>query len=259
MRKLGLKPDTPDIRDKMYTARGVIKAKVVLPDSATLEGYFLDVRDQGDIGSCSAFAVTSVVDALYRLKFSEAGLRHVSVPPAAPLFTYYVTRELENNVGRDDGATMRGAIKSVNTYGASYEELWPYDVNHVHTKPTDQAYEVALKRQAVKYERVRQNEYDLCYCIVRNFAVVFGASIYPSFYTAPDGVIPIPQRSERLDGGHALVIVGYDAKARYFVVRNSWGKDWGQDGYCLMPFDYILDSNLACDFWTINLMEDDEN
>ena len=45
--------------------------------------------------------------------------------------------------------------------------------------------------------------------------------------------------------------VGYDETKRVFIVRNSWGSDWGLNGYCLMPFEYLLNPQLAGDFWTV--------
>jgi len=54
---------------------------------------------------------------------------------------------------------------------------------------------------------------------------------------------------------HAVLVVGYDESQQRFLVRNSWGKQWGMGGYFTMPYAYLLDSNLSDDFWTIRLTE----
>ena len=52
-------------------------------------------------------------------------------------------------------------------------------------------------------------------------------------------------------GGHAVVAAGYDQAEGRFLVRNSWGAQWGMGGYFTMPFQYLTDPMLAADFWTI--------
>jgi C1A family cysteine protease len=48
--------------------------------------------------------------------------------------------------------------------------------------------------------------------------------------------------------------VGYDDKPQRFLVRNSWGAEWGQEGYFTIPYAYLTNSNLSDDFWTIRLI-----
>ena len=50
--------------------------------------------------------------------------------------------------------------------------------------------------------------------------------------------------------------VGYDNSQKVFIIRNSWGNEWGDNGYFYMPYAYISNSNLASDFWTIQLVND---
>lgn len=54
---------------------------------------------------------------------------------------------------------------------------------------------------------------------------------------------------------NCVVLVGYDDSARRFIVRNSWGTDWGQLGYFTMPYDYALNPDLSSDFKTIRLVK----
>lgn len=61
----------------------------------------------------------------------------------------------------------------------------------------------------------------------------------------------MPGPKEKFEGGHAVMAVGYDDETERFIVRNSWGADWGQNGYFTMPYEYVENRKLADDFWTI--------
>jgi hypothetical protein len=85
---------------------------------------------------------------------------------------------------------------------------------------------------------------------------VFGTVIPQRCYleAATTGVVPTPTAEERGDpmqGGHSMLIVGYDNTERMFIVRNSWGEEWGDHGYCKIPFDVMDACSRAEDFWVI--------
>ena len=65
----------------------------------------------------------------------------------------------------------------------------------------------------------------------------------------------MPSPGEGIQGGHAVMAVGYDDTAKRFIIRNSWGTDWGLKGYFTMPYEYLMTENLSDDFWTIRLVE----
>lgn len=90
--------------------------------------------------------------------------------------------------------------------------------------------------------------------------VVVAISIFQSFETgrSPDGVVPVPDLTrDRGFGGHAVLIVGYHRQQQLFCVRNSWGSNWGNNGYFFLPFGYFTayDGILTSDLWTIDTID----
>jgi C1A family cysteine protease len=89
--------------------------------------------------------------------------------------------------------------------------------------------------------------------INNNKPVVFGMTIYESFMDLNERIstVTFPSRKERNLGGHAMCMVGYDLNKRLFLAKNSFGSDWGDNGYCWIPFDYI--EKEAYDIWTFEI------
>jgi len=95
-------------------------------------------------------------------------------------------------------------------------------------------------------------------CLAAGYPFVFGVTVYESFEgdaVAKSGVLLMPLPTEKTVGGHAVLAVGYNDAKQVFVIRNSWGSDWGQKGHFTIPYAYLLDPNLADDFWTIRVVE----
>lgn len=171
------------------------------------------------------------------------------------LFVYYNERVLEDTVLSDAGAEIRDGIKTLAAQGACDEKLWPYDITQFAVKPPQNCYDQALNFKAITYFNINQTLTDMQSCLAEGNPFVFGWSVY-SYFESPEmnttGILKLPISSESLLGGHACLCVGYDNTSKMFLIRNSWGLSWGPfAGYFYMPYEYILDPQLASDFWKV--------
>jgi len=253
--RYGWLPDLPDHRDHIFAAPAEVLAK--LPRKIDLTRKCPEIYDQGAIGSCTANAISGAIE------FDQMKQQLPEVFTPSRLFIYYNERAMENTINEDSGAMIRDGIKSVAKEGACPETMWPYDPTpfppnpHLTKKPSRRCYQEALRHTAVEYQRLPRNISQMKGCLASGYPFVFGFTVYESFESdevADTGKVPMPSLSEHVLGGHAVLAVGYGDKEGRFQMRNSWGTDWGSNGYFTMPYAYLLDDNLSDDFWKITLV-----
>jgi C1A family cysteine protease len=284
---LGWLPDYPDFRDltiendevstrlrrlgqkdsvkKMLSKTGAPKlTKSKIPESVSLVNWFSPVEDQGQLGSCTANAGVGMVEYFERRAFGK----HTD---ASRLFLYKATRNLMHETG-DTGAFLRTTMGAMVLFGIPPEEYWPYNEADFDKEPSAFCYAFAQNYQAISYYRLDPpgtKNTDLLNQIKVNLSVgfpsMFGFTVYSSIEQADEtgGKIPYPTRGDKILGGHAIVVAGYDDKMKIknsaasakettgaFLIRNSWGKSWGDKGYGWLPYDYVL-KGLADDWWSL--------
>jgi len=238
--------DLPDARDFAYAAP-LLRFPQGLPPSVDLRSECPPLYDQGQLGSCTANAIGGAIEFDQRKQGTQE-----FVP--SRLFIYYNERVIEGTVNQDSGAQIRDGIKSVATLGVPPETDWPYDISKFAQEPPPSAFADAKMDLVTVYARVAQNLVQMQGCLASGYPFVFGFTVYDSFESdavAQTGNVPMPIPAENVLGGHAVVAVGYDNTKRVFIVRNSWGPEWGAKGYCYMPYEYLLTPSYSSDFWTI--------
>lgn len=241
IRAYGWIPDRPDQRDYRYSA---IKPVVRLPKKVDLRSLCSKVEQQGSLGSCTAQALAG------NLEFLDNAVDG-AYADVSRLFIYYNERALMDTVDYDSGASLRDGIKTLKNDGACAEKSWPYVIRNFDDKPPVKCYAEAKVHCIESYHRINTLS-EMLVCLADGFPFVFGFTVYESFDTPmvkKTGIVVMPKKDETAIGGHAVMAVGYDQVARRFLVRNSWGTDWGMDGYFTMPFKYL--ETLAGDFWTV--------
>ncbi len=248
-RKYLLKPDNPDLRDYFYRSH-TLKSLKELPETIDLRNKMSPVVDQGPLGSCTANAIVSGLREYLEIKAGQELVR------LSRLFLYYEERRLENTIHEDSGASLRDGMKVLAQIGVCPEEDYPYDITKFTEAPSPMATAHAAQYRINEYHRIFDLK-SLKVALSEGLPVVFGFRVYQSFESeqvAKTGKIPMPKKDEKILGGHAVLAVGYhdqgkggDLSGNLFV-RNSWGKEWGDHGYCYMS--YKVFNKLVMDMWT---------
>ena len=247
--RYGWIPDLPDHRDQLYAAP--IPLLAVLPAKIDLTPHCPPVYNQGQLGSCTANAIAAAIQFDLLKQAPQAAFT------PSRLFIYYNERVMEGTVASDSGAQLRDGIKSVSQQGDCPESEWPYAIEKFRTKPPAQCYRDAVRHKAVLYQRLTPVLSQLKGCLASGYPFVFGFTVYESFESATmarTGHAPLPAAAEKSLGGHAVLGVGYDDRRQWFIVRNSWGPQWGMNGYFTLPYAYVTDADLTADFWTIRVV-----
>jgi C1A family cysteine protease len=268
----------PDLRD--YSAeepaiKAIAKklgihatAETVIPNKVDLKKWCSPIENQLTIGSCSAHAGTAIVEYFQK----RANGTYI---PSSRLFLYKTTRNLMQVTG-DTGAWLRSVMGALALCGVAPEKFWPYKIEDFDKEPPAFVYAIADNYEALKYFC-----HDATKAKVTPEAVLASVKQYlaagiPSMFgiwgfnsinnTDVKGGIPYPCPGESAQWGHAIATVGYDDTKKIkntlcgaettgaLLIRNSWGKEWGENGYGWLPYDYVL-NKLAVDFWSILGME----
>lgn len=264
---MGWERDLPDFRDLTHQSPNIQgirskskrlqRAAKKVPSSIDLREWCSPIEDQEDLGSCTANAGVGLLEYFQRRAYGK----HLD---GSRLFLYKTTRDLLGWAG-DQGAYLRATMKAMVLFGVPPEDYWPYDLPKFDVEPPAFCYAFAQSYQALKYYRLDppgQSTSKALHALKESLAAglpaMFGFTVYSSIPPIGDGKgeIPFPKPGDAVEGGHAVVAVGYDDKRKIgkdggaILIRNSWGTDWGGEGYGWLPYSYV-EAGLAVDIWSL--------
>lgn len=212
--------------------------KDVTEKSVDLRVFFTEVKDQGEIGACTVFAIASIFEYILKRNAQENY-------DLSESFVYYNVRHIDGKELEDTGSSFQDVVASIGEQGICLETLHPY-THLLSDEPSADAYLDGEKRRITKAFNVDIDEKSIKSAIQEGYPVAISLKIFDSFYTT-SGFITRPSEKEIASadyGYHAMVVVGYSDETRYFVLRNSWGEKFGEKGYCYIPYSYICDPEL---------------
>ncbi|KAM3108861.1 C1 family peptidase [Phormidesmis sp. 146-33] len=242
----GYRPDRQNPRDKKFSDRDRN-----LPSNVDLREYLTPVENQGDSNSCTANAMAGAYEYLANRLMGQSN-------DVSRLFIYYNARELDGDTSQDEGTYLRSCVRVLRKYGACSENTWSFDLDRVYDQPSDRAYQEAANFRIENAYRVEVDLQAMRSSLAKGYPFAFGLQLFSSFQQAgSNGLVPMPDPdNESHDGGHAMLCVGYSDDDQVFIVRNSWGEEWGDRGYCYIPYDYMTKPDYNGDCWAVRQVSD---
>jgi C1A family cysteine protease len=254
----GWNRDSEAKKVKDYNATLLLDLVPARPTAASVRQYILSILDQQNLGSCVTNAGAQGVRAAL-VKAGDAQAKLLS-----RLFAYYYARAIDpGNTQVDSGTQIRCFFDAIARVGYCPEDVWPYDISKFTKMPGWAALRAAFDQKvSVGYYRIsstgQQRIEDICTAIAGGYAVVFGTLVGNEFMGYVTGAAPLNPPGKSL-GGHALCAVGYQPGpvegAVDFDICNSYGPEWGDQGFCTMTDTYMAWSETD-DLWIAKSMPD---
>lgn len=236
--------------DQHYTPSPGLKIK----DTVDLRKFFTPVKNQLGLGSCTSFAAVAMYEAMRNLTGSE------DTDCMSAAYLYYYSNILKGRPA--GGSNFYEQLEVLGTHGVCKDSFYVYDEDSPETPPSEQAdtdaknhrviaaKQIPLINEIDKSETLKQNHKVITSALSEGYPVGISLKVYDNL--GKDGAFilhPDDAPNAKEDGWHAMVIVGYSEENNFYIVRNSWGSDFGEEGYCYIPSAYIDDPdymNFAC-------------
>lgn len=189
--------------------------------------------DQGTEPACVAFAFTALRESVCTLPV-----------PLSPRYLYHHCKQ-SDGIPAMPGTYLRVATQILYRQGVCESAVWPYQPP-TYSGPAN-ADSNASKYRAPGFVRLDHADRQTMLRAMRVWlstrgCLVAGVWVYESWGKAQafnTGVIPEPAMFDKLWGGHAVCVTGYNDELRRFTFKNSWGAGWGDSGYGHISYEHM--------------------
>jgi C1A family cysteine protease len=224
-------------RARELAEKPVEEAAPSYPDRCDLrEGKFITpVKDQGACGSCVAFGSCAAVEGTLRVQEEKPGL---DIDLSEAQLFYCAAADTGSMCA--DGWYPKVALAVFKKDGVPDEASFPYEPGDRPCSASEDWRERAVKIN--DWHRL-ETPAEMKAWIAQHGPVVGSMSVYEDFQLYAGGIYR--QVAGNKVGGHCICIVGYDDPKGYWIIKNSWGEGWGDEGFACIAYGEVgLDSGM---------------
>jgi hypothetical protein len=216
--------------------------------------FFPEITNQGYIGACVPTCISTVY---YYLTMKQSNYINFRI---SRLYLYYQVRKLYDDLDNDNGSTIIDCINILHTDGILPEFLYPYINDNLYKNPNKFLEKYSKFCKCLGFENVKRNQ--IKNKILLDFPILCGIKIFKNIddkKVKKTGIIEIPNNindsdnllGDNLLGGHCIILIGFDDNTKYYKFINSWGSNWGDNGFGYLPYEYITSEYLSDEFYIL--------
>ncbi|MBN2399084.1 MAG: hypothetical protein JXI33_01950 [Candidatus Aminicenantes bacterium] len=184
--------------------------------------YITPVKDQYGCGACWAFSAIGTAEAMWKIEKNR--------PDLDPDLS---EQELVScsGAGNCDGGYHGEAAAYMRTHGVSPEYCFSYSASDLACAPCAESFQIRTTIQDCAYVCLENEDVTAIKAALQTGPVATSMEVYDDWYNYYESGIYVKTPGAVVKGYHAVVIVGYDDATSCWIVKNSWGPDWGENGY----------------------------
>jgi len=231
--KLGLRPDPVEVLRAVVPMREVMPFDPeILPSKVDLSHLATPVKDQGNLGSCVAFAIAAVLETFWT---------SMIVKDLSEAWIYWKAKEIDYWPGQE-GTSFYHGLEVIKRHGVPPEATWPYkdSCKEGHMPPTPPypwANMLAPLRKLTRAPLLLEDAIEIKGWLAMCGPALIGIQVISSMLKPESCIVHLPPQGEKPLGGHALAAFGYNETG--ILIKNSWGRLWGKDGWATLSWDYV--------------------
>jgi hypothetical protein len=221
----------------------MVAAAPAIPASKDLRSTWWKVADQGSTGSCVGWACADSVLRWHFVKNARIAREDV----LSPRFVWMASKETDPFLTRpttfieSEGTSLKSALDIARKFGVVRDTILPFGSGRLYPGQASTFYALAAQLKILAYFNLGTNLTNWRIWLATNGPILTRLNVDDTWYaaTSNDGNLDTYE-SDTARGGHAVAFVGY--RPGRFIVRNSWGTDWGQDGFGFASLAYAQEA-----------------